>query len=53
MCAYLRKNDMSQTSLKKAFTQEHSFMFSGTKSQTFGPQKEIASAPYFTVEELC
>ena len=44
---------MSQTSLKKAFTQEHSFMFSGTKSQTFGPQKEIASAPCFTVEELC
>ena len=35
----------------KAFKQEHSFIFSGTKAHTFGAEKEIVSVPYFTVLE--
>ena len=33
----------------KASKQEHSFIFPGTKAQTFGPKKEIVSVPCFTV----
>ena len=32
-----------------ASKQEYSFIFSGTKAQTFGAKKEIVSVPYFTV----
>ena len=33
----------------KASTKEHSFVFPGTKAQTFGAIREIASVPYLTV----
>ena len=33
----------------KAFKQEHSFILSGNKADTFGAKKEIVSVPYFTV----
>ena len=33
----------------KASKQEYSFIFPGTKAQTFGAKEEIVSVPYFTV----